>query len=176
VNHAKTVKTARPRRGLRRALGLAGILAATYGIAVLVARPHVPDPATNPYTGKRGGSLSKSAGIEIRYRRGDEQSVVLPQTILVAGDLLSFMVKGDGPRYLEVRMRDGAAAPATIFPPAGAVTTILVSPGQALPVTHPVVPGGGKLVVTALFSDRPRPVGAPADPDTEAITAVVSKE
>ena len=166
----------RPRRGLRRALGLVGILAGTYGLAVLVARPHVPDPATNPYAGKRGGSLSKSAGIEMRYRRGDEQGVVLPQTILDAGDLLSFTVKGDGPRYLEVRMRDGAAAPATIFPPAGAATTTLVSPGQTLPVTHLLAPGGGKLVVTALFSDRPRPVGAPADPDTEAITAVVSKE
>jgi hypothetical protein len=37
-------------------------------------------------------------------------------------------------------------------------------------------PGGGKLVVTALFSDGPRPVGAPADPDTQVITAVVTKE
>ena len=36
-------------------------------------------------------------------------------------------------------------------------------------------PGGGKLVVTALFSDHPRPVGAPAEPDTQAITAVITR-
>ncbi len=102
--------------------------------------------------------------------------MVLPQTVLRAGDLLSFKVKGEGPRYVEVRMRDGATAPATIFPPAGATETTLVAPDQTLPVTHLLGPGAGKLVVTALFSDRPRPVGAPADPETQAITAVVDKE
>ncbi len=166
----------RARRGWRRALVLVGILAGAYGLAVLVARPHVPDPATNPYAGKRGGSLSKSAGIEIRYRRADEQGVVLPQTILHAGDLLSFKLKGERPRYLEVRLRDGAAPPATIFPAAGATETALVPPDQTLPVTHLLESGPGKLVVTVLFSDRPRPVGAPADPETQSITAVVDKE
>ncbi|HEY6475039.1 MAG TPA: hypothetical protein VI456_00570 [Polyangia bacterium] len=151
-------------------------MAAAYGLAVLVARPHIPDPATNPYAGKRGGSLSKSAGIEIRYRRGEEQGVVLPQMILRAGDLLSFRVKGERPRYLEVRMRDGASPPATIFPTDGAMATALVSPEETLPVTRLVAPGGGKLVMTALFSDGPRRVGAPADPDTQAITAVIGKE
>jgi hypothetical protein len=165
-----------PRRGLRRALGLILIIAVVYGFAVLVARPHVPDPATNPYTGKRGASLSKSAGIEMRYRRGDEERAVDPQTVLRGGDRLRFQVKGDGPRYLEVRMRDGAAAPLTIFPAGGGVTTTQVSPGETLPPMPVLAPGGGKLVVTALFSDGPRPVGAPADPETQAITAVVSKE
>ncbi len=78
---------------------------------MLVARPHVPDPVTNPYAGKRGGSLSKSAGIEMRYRRGDEERAVEPQTILRAGDRLRLTVKGEGPHYVEVRMRDGAAPP-----------------------------------------------------------------
>jgi hypothetical protein len=169
-------KTVNARRGLRRALGLIGILAAIYGLAVLVARPHVPDPVTNPYTGKQGGSLSKSAGIEMRFRRGDEERAVEPQTILRAGDRLRITVKGEGPHYVEVRMRDGAAAPATIFPTAGAATTVVVSPGETLPVMPVLGPGAGKLVVTALFTDHPRPVGAPAEPDTQAITAVVSKE
>jgi hypothetical protein len=169
--------TGRPRRGLRRALGLIGILAAVYGLAVLVARPHVPDPITNPYAGKSGGgSLSKSAGIEMRYRRGDEERAVEPQTILRAGDRLRLTVKGEGPHYVEVRMRDGAAAPATIFPAAGAATMVEVSPGETLPVMPVLGPGAGKLVVTALFSDHPRPVGAPAEPDTQAITAVIAKE
>jgi hypothetical protein len=164
------------RRGWRRALGLVAILALSYGLAVLVARPHVPDPATNPYAGQRGGSLTKSAGIEMRFRRGDEERAVEPQTVLRAGDLLRFTVKGERARYLEIRMRDGAAAPVTIFPLGGAAATTQVAPGQTLPVTPVLAPGGGKLVVTALFSDGPRSVGAPADPDTQAITAVVTKE
>jgi hypothetical protein len=65
---------------------------------------------------------------------------------------------------------------ATIFPTAGAATTVEVSPGETLPVMPVLGPAGGKLVVTALFSDHPRPVGAPAEPDTQAITAVISKE
>jgi hypothetical protein len=166
----------RARRGWRRALALVGILAGAYGLAVLVARPHVPDPATNPYAGKRGGSLSKSAGIEIRFRRGEEDRAVEPQTALRAGDRLRFTVKGEGPRFLEIRMRDGASAPVTTVFPTGARETAQVIPGQTLDVAPVLGPAGGKLVVTALFSDRPRPIGVPADPDTQATTVVVDKE
>jgi hypothetical protein len=166
----------RARRGWRRALALVGILAGAYGLAVLVARPHVPDPATNPYTGKRGGSLSKSAGIEMHFRRGDELRAVEPQTVLRAGDGLELKITGERPRYVEVRMRDGAAAPLTIFPAGGATETPLVAPGEKLPVSPVLGPGAGKVVVTALFSDHPRPVGLPADRDTQAVTAVVAKE
>ena len=166
----------RARRGGRRALALVAILGGAYGLAVLVARPHVPDPATNPYTGKRGGSLSKSAGIEMRYRRGDELHAVEPQTVLRAGDALELKVTGERPRYVEVRMRDAAAAPVTVFPTEGARETPLVAPGEKLPITPVLGPGGGKVVVTALFSDHPRPVGVPAASDTQAVTAVVSKE
>ena len=55
-------------------------------------------------------------------------------------------------------MRDGATPPATIFPTAGAAATVEVSPGETLPVMPVLGPEGGKLVVTALFSDHPRPV------------------
>jgi len=41
-------------------------LAFLIGLAFLVARPSVPDPATNPYAGKRGGSLDRLAGLLIR--------------------------------------------------------------------------------------------------------------
>ena len=164
-----------PRRAVRRALALTAIIALTYGFAVLVARPHVPDPATNPYAGQRGGSLAKSAGLQIRARRGDELLNVEPQTMLRAEDQLIFDVRGERPCYLEVRLRDGTGAAETIFPAAGAATSARVSPGARLPVAHVVTGGGGKLVVTALFSDGPRPLGAPADPETLVTTAVVEK-
>jgi hypothetical protein len=163
-----------PRWGLR-ALALVGILAACYGLALLVARPHVPDPATNPYTGRRGASLARSAGLVIRYRRGEEVRALDPQTALRAGDALEFKVRGEGPTYLEVRFKDGASPPQTIFP-VGAASTPQVIPGQTLAVTAPIGASPGKVVVTALFSDASRPVGAPADPETRAITAVVSKQ
>jgi hypothetical protein len=163
-------------RGWRRALVLAGIIAGAYGLAVLVARPHVPDPATNPYLGKRGGSLSKSAGLEIHYRRGEEVRAVDPQTVLHLGDELVFKVRAEGPVYLEVRWRDGAGPVQTIFPDDGAPLTRQVTPNEELPRVRLTTPGAGKVVLTALFSDRPRPVGAPADPETRATTALVTKE
>lgn len=171
-----TESPSRALRGWRRALVLAGIIAAAYGLAVLVARPHVPEPATNPYVGKRGGSLSKSAGLEIRYRRGDEVRAVDPQTVLHAGDELVFRVRSEGPVYLEVRWRDGAGPVETIFPNDGATKTPEVRPMQELPRVPLTDPGAGKVVVTAIFSDHPRAVGTPAEPDTRAITAVVTKE
>ena len=163
-----------PRWG-RRALILIAILAGSYGLAVLVARPHVPDPATNPYMGKRGASLSKSAGLVIRYRRGAEVRAVDRQTLLRAGDVLDFKVRADGPTQLEVRFKDGASPPQTIFPAAGA-TTPAVNAGDTLPVTPVIGAGPGKVVVTAIFSDAPQPVGTPVGPDSRPITVVISKE
>lgn len=163
-----------PRWGLR-ALILIGILGAMYGLAVLVGRPHVPDPATNPYVGKRGGSMSKSAGLLIRYRRGEEVGAVSPQTSLQAGDVLDFKVRADGPTFLEVRFKDGASPAQTIFP-AGAATTPQVNPGDTLSVSPAIGGSPGKVVITAIFSDHARAVGTPIAPDDRATTAVVSKQ
>ena len=167
-------KSRRAGHPLRRPLILAGALALLIGLAFLVARPSVPDPATNPYAGKRGGSLAKSAGLEILFQRGDEVRPVDPQTILKAGDELVFKVRGEGPSYLEVRLRDGLSEPRTIFP-VGAAMTQKVMPSEWLRRVR-VEPGGGKLVVTALFSDQSRPIGAPPDTDARTVTAVISKE
>jgi hypothetical protein len=168
-------KSRRAQHPLRRPLILAGALALLIGLAFLVARPSVPDPATNPYAGKRGGSLDRSAGLLIRYHRGDEVRSVEPQTVLRAGDGLDLKVRGEKASYLEVRLRDGATAPRTIFP-ADAPTTQQVAPGDTLPVALVVAPGGGKLILTALFADRPRPVGVPPDPDMQMVTAIITKE
>jgi hypothetical protein len=165
----------KPRRSLRRPLILAGALAFLIGLAFLVARPSVPDPTTNPYAGKRGGSLDRSAGLLIRYRRGDEVRSVDPQTVLRAGDGLELKVRGERASYLEVRLRDGEGTAKTIFP-VDVPLTARVSPGDRLSVTPVVGPGGGKLVLTALFSDEARPVGAPPDPDNLTVTAVIGKE
>jgi len=164
-----------PRWGVR-ALVLVAVLAAMYGLAVLVGRSHIPNPTVSPYVGKRGGSLSKSAGLLIRYRRGEEVRAADPHTALHPGDVLDFKVRAEGPTYLEVRFRDGSEPPRTIFPPAGVTTTPQVLPGQALPAVETIGPAAGKVVVTAIFSDQARAVGTPVDGDSRATTALLSKE
>jgi hypothetical protein len=159
---------------MKRALALTGILAALVGLAFLVARPRVPDPASEPYVGARGASRGKAAGLEVHFSRDDVERVVEPATVLRAGDSLRFVVRGERPRYVEVRLRDGVAAPATVFPSAG--ETVRVPPRETLPVRPTLGAGGAKVIVTALFSDRARPVGAPADDDTEVVTLAIAKE
>jgi hypothetical protein len=152
---------------------LIGALGLLVGLAFLVARPKVPDAATNPYVGVRGASRARAAGIVIAYERGGIVHTVEPGTVLRVGDRLHFTVTGERPRHVELRLRDGDA-PAVIYPAAG--TTALVAPKQALPFAPDVVAGGGRVVVTALFSDEPRAIGAPPDPETEAITVAIAKE
>ena len=160
---------------MKRALILIASLAALVGLAFLVARPHVPDPASEPYLGVRGASRVKAAGIEIRFARDGADSPVGPGTVLRSGDRLRFTVRGERPRQLEVRLRDGDAPPATIFPGA-ARETAEVRPGDALSREPTLGPGGAKVVITALFSDRPRLVGTPPDADTEVVNLVIAKE
>src|SRR3954471_8045893 len=161
---------------MKRALALTGILAALVGLAFLVARPRVPDPASEPYVGVRGASRAKAAGLEVHFSRDDVESAVDPATVLRAGDRLRFVVRGERPRHVEVRLRDGGAAPATVFPAAGAGETVLVAPRETLPVRPTLGAGGAKVIVTALFSDRARPIGARADDDTEVVTLAIAKE
>jgi hypothetical protein len=158
---------------VKRALILIGALGLLVGLAFLVARPAVPDAATNPYVGVRGASRSRAAGVAISYQRGGVDHPVEPATALRAGDRLRFVVKGERPRHVELRLRDGDAPP-LVYPSEG--TTVLVAPKQALPIEPTVGPGRGRVVVTALFSDQPRAVGSPPDPETEAITVAIAKE
>jgi len=160
---------------LKRALIFTGIGALLVGLAFLVARPRVPDPASEPYAGVRGASRAKAAGLEVHFRRGGVEEAVDPRTVLRAGDSLRFVVRGERGRHVEVRLRDGDAAPATVFP-AGAGETALVQPRETLPVRPTLAAGGAKVIVTALFSDRARPIGAAADDDTEVVTLAIAKE
>jgi len=160
---------------VKRALILTAILAALVGLAFLVARPHVPDPSEEPYVGARGASRAKAAGLEVHFKRDGVEAAVDPGTVLHAGDTLRFVVRGERARYIEVRLRDGAAAASTVFP-AGASETPLVKPRDTLPIRPAIGPGGVRVVVTALFSDRARAVGADADADTEVVTLAIAKE
>jgi len=160
---------------LKRALIFTGIGVFIVGLAFLVARPHVPDPASEPYVGARGASRSKAAGLEIHFTRGGSEQAVDPATVLRAGDTLRFVARGERARYVEVRLQDGAAAPAVVFP-ADARETALVQPRETLPVRPVLRAGGARVVVTALFSDRARAVGASPDDDTEVVTLAVAKE
>jgi hypothetical protein len=160
---------------LKRALIWTGIGALLVGLAFLVARPRVPDPASEPYAGVRGASRAKAAGLEVHFRRGGVEQAVDPRTVLRAGDSLRFVVRGERARHVEVRLRDGDAAPAIVFP-AGAGETAPVQPRETLPVRPALAAGGAKVIVTALFSDRARPVGVAADDDTEVVTLAIAKE
>jgi hypothetical protein len=162
---------------LKRALIFTGIGALLVGLAFLVARPRVPDPASEPYAGVRGASRAKAAGLEVHFRRaaGGVEQAVDPRTVLRAGDSLRFVVRGERARHVEVRLRDGDGAPATAFP-AGAGETALVQPRETLPVRPTLAAGGAKVIVTALFSDRARPIGAAPDDDTEVVTIAIAKE
>ena len=127
---------------MKRALIFAGIGALLVGLAFLVARPRVPDPATDPYAGVRGASRAKAAGLEVHFTRvgGRRAAPSSPRTVLRAGDSLRFVVRGERARHVEVRLRDGDAAPATVFP-AGAGETALVQPRETLPVRPRWPPG-----------------------------------
>jgi hypothetical protein len=160
---------------LKRALILTAILAAMFGLALLVARPHVPDPASEPYVGVRGASRAKAAGLEVHFKREGVEAGVTPGTVLHAGDSLRFVVRGERARYVEVRLRDGEAAATTVFP-ADVGATPLVPPRETLPIRPVLGAGGARVIVTALFADRARVVGADADPDTEVVTLAIAKE
>jgi hypothetical protein len=149
------------------------VLGLLVGLAFLVGRAQIPNPATSPYVGERGASRARTAGIAINYVRDGVDRPVEPTTVLRAGDRLRFVVKGERPRHVELRLRDGTAA-TVVFPAAG--TTTPIAPKEAVPFVATVEPGKGRVIVTALFSDQPRAVGTPPDPETEAITVAIAKE
>jgi hypothetical protein len=158
----------------KRPLILTAVLAGVVGLGFLVARPHVPDPATNPYLGVRGGDRGHAAGLVISYGHGGREQTLDPSTVLAAGDGLRFSFKGERSRYLEIRIKDGERPVTTIFPVEGSMAR-LVRPGEKLPSRVLVAPGGDRFLVTALFSDRAWPVGQPPAGDTETASFSIAK-
>lgn len=153
------------------------ILAAIGGLAFLVARPSAEPPAATPYVGKRGASRANASGLAVSIRRAGEVDgqPLAPGTPVHAGEVLRFRVRAEHPRFLLVRLRDGGAAPETVFP-AGAAPAALVQPGEALPVAPVLGPGAGKVVVTAVFADHAFSVDGARAGDTEEIDLVMEKE
>jgi len=133
----------------------------------------VPTTEDRPRTPFGEYGIQKAA-IEA-YLLDEARRTGFPATVLHPGDSLRFVVRGERARHVEVRLRDGDAAPATVFP-AGAAETSLVQPRETLPIRPVVGAGGVRVVVTALFSDRARRIGADVDPDTEVVTLAIAKE
>jgi hypothetical protein len=171
-------KSPPPRRGPWRAIVFLGILAATIALAFVVARARLETAASNPYAGARGASRAKASGIEVVYRRGGESRVLEPGTPLRPGDVLSFTVKSERPRYLALQVRDDNHPTETVFPAAAAdapaPTAVLVQPGQKLPPATTVLGGIENLIVSAIFADHPFTAGEPP-PDGEMVTLVIDK-
>jgi hypothetical protein len=160
---------------MKRALVLVGALALMAGLAFLVAHPTGEPPAATPYLGERGASRTTASGLAIWYARDGESHPLAPGTHLRADDQLRFSVRAERPRYLMVRLRDGADAAVTIFP-IGEDQAPLVQPRQALPGAHVVAAGAGKVVVSAVFSDHPFAVDGPPADDAEIIDVVMEKD
>lgn len=162
---------------MKRTLVLVAILAAICGLAFLVARPSAEPPAATPYVGQRGASRATASGLAVSIRRAGEVDAqpLAPGTPVHGGEVLRFRVRAEHPRYLLVRLRDGAAAAATIFPSAGATDAALVQPGETLPVAPVLGPGAGKVIVTAVFADHAFSVDA-RGADAEEIDLVMEKE
>jgi hypothetical protein len=160
-----------------RTLILIAILAAICGLAFLVARPSAEPPAATPYVGERGASRAKASGLAISLRRAGEVDAqpLAPGTPVHGGEALRFSVRAEKPRYLLVRLRDGAAPATTIFP-AGGAAAAFVQPGETLPVAPVLGPGAGKVIVTAVFADHPFALGAAGGGDSEEIDLVMEKE
>jgi hypothetical protein len=152
-----------------------GAIAFLVALAFVVGRANVRRDGEPPYVGARGASRVKSAGLEIFYLRGTVERVVEPSTLLRAGDRLRLVARGERPRFVEIRLRDGDTAPVILYPREG-LEPQPIKPKQTLPVVADIGPSAGKVTVTALFSDHPRPRGAAPDEATDVVTLNVVKE
>ena len=165
---------------MKRALILVGALAFILGLAIVVVRPSPAPPASTPYARAKGASLATASGLALSFIRDGQVRALEPGTPLRAGDVLRFRVRAERERRLSVRMRDGDAPAATIFPGVGAKEAVLVQPGDVLPIGPTLAPGAGKVIVTAVFADHPfsLPFAADAAPasDLEEIDVVMEKE
>jgi len=142
---------------MRRVVGLTAAIAVIVALAFLVARPGAdPDPVAVKLAAQKG---PRPPGLKIFLQRAtDVQMQVLdPAMDLRAGDALRLVVRASAPRYLVVRVRDGAGRERVVFPPAGAGTTMAaqVKPDDTLPGLVAIDDTSGKTTLTALFGKQP---------------------
>ena len=158
---------------LKRALGLTAGIGAIVGLAFVVGRLYISNEsvAVN-YLATRG---PRPPGLKIFLQRGQVLTVLDPATELRDGDRLRFVVRASAPRYLVLRARDGAGRDQQLYPAPGAGTAVAVEPGQTLPSPLAIDATPGKETVTALFGERPFPVGAPPSGDVQVVTIDLKK-
>jgi hypothetical protein len=180
---------ARQGRGVRwrRLLWMTAAAGVVAGLALLVARPRKPERAETPYAEAKGASRAKKSGLQIRLRRGTEVQNLDPFAALRPGDRLHFRVRGERPRYLELRVR-GPEGTVRVFPD-GAGTAALVTPGQSLDRDYLVPEGATRprgdagvgrapphLWIVALFADRAFALDQSPNPDIEIVPVRVDLE
>jgi hypothetical protein len=141
-------------RPLARVLGLTAAIALVIGLAFLVARPRADlQPVAVNLAAQKG---PRPPGLKIFRQRGGELQILDPTTELRPGDALRLVVRASAPRYLVVRLRDGAGHERVVFPGAGAREAALVGPDAALPDPLAIdVASAGRQTLTALFGQRP---------------------
>jgi hypothetical protein len=161
-------------RTLGRVLGLTAAIVAIVALAFVVGRPYA-DPAPVAVTYTEGTKGPRPPGLKIFLQRGQELSVLDPATELRRGDALRLVVRGSAPRYLVVRMRDGAGRERVIFPRASARGAALVRPDEALPDALAIDDTPGKATLTALFGTRPFPIDERGARDLEIATVDLIK-
>ncbi|HET6151095.1 MAG TPA: hypothetical protein VFH68_26400 [Polyangia bacterium] len=152
-----------------RALGLTAAIALVIGLAFLVARPRADtQPVAVNLAAQKG---PRPPGLKIFLQRAGELQILDPTTELRRGDALRFVVRASAPRYLVVRLRDGAGHERVVFPRAGARDAALVRPDAALPDALPIDDASaGRQTLTALFSQRPFAVDERAGAELEVAT------
>jgi hypothetical protein len=151
---ADTPRTGRP---LTRVLALTAAIGLVIALAFLVGRPGAdPQPVAVNLAAQKG---PRPPGLKIFLQRGPDLQILDPTTELRRGDALRFVVRASAPRYLVVRLRDGAGHERVVFPTAGAPAAALVRPDAALPEPLPIDEAStGRQTLTALFGQRPFPV------------------
>ena len=138
-----------------RPLMFAGVGVLLVGLAFLVARPRVPDPATNPYAGVRGASRAKAAGLLVllrarrrsrAHRRARDRAARGRPAALRRARRATASRRGAAAR------RRAAAGDAV--PGRGGRDGAGRSRARRCPSRSTVVDGRRPVVVTAMFSDQ----------------------
>jgi hypothetical protein len=151
--------------------GLGGVALAAVALALFVrARP--PQPGSVQWDGIKG--TPAPPGLTVFVKRGDQVSVLAPGKALRPGDAIRFVARLDRPRFVELRVPNGAGGERTLFPVG--TSAAWVEPGQPLPGGFVVDESPGPERLILLFGDRAFPVGRPPAPNLQIVRIDLPKE